>query len=229
MSKVLFVMSAADRWTQKDGTTRPTGFFAEEVAAPHEILVAAGHTVRSSSPGGRRPALDRVSVDPDVAGPRAPYYGSYVERIADDLSSPLALADVDLDEWDALLVPGGHAPCEDLHEDPDLGRLLVGAVRTDVLVAAVCHGPAALLSAVDADGSWAFAGRRQTCFTVREEEQFGTAENAPWQLEDRLRELGAQIETGPDFASFVVRDDRLITGQNPSSSSELARAVVEAL
>ena len=229
MSRILFVMSGADRWTRKDGTTIPAGFFAEEVSAPHALFLEAGHTVGFASPGGRPPTLDVVSLDPEVAGPSAPSAGEYVESIAGEVYSPDKLEDVDVADWDAVVVPGGHAPCEDLYENEAMGRLLVAADREGKIVAAVCHGPAALLSAVDGEGKWVFEGRRLTCFTVEEEEQYGTADGAPWLMETRLRELGGVIESGEPYAPFVVRDGRFITGQNPASSTPMAEAVNDAL
>lgn len=116
--------------------------------------------------------------------------------IAGPLDAPLKLADVDVSRYDAVVVPGGHGPMEDLADDADAGRVLVEADRADKVVAAVCHGPAALLSATAADGSWVFTGRRMTALTDEEETQFGTAATAPWLLEARLREQGARFESG---------------------------------
>jgi hypothetical protein len=99
----------------------------------------------------------------------------------------------------------------------------------DKVVASVCHGPAALLSAMRPDGTWAFAGRRMTGFTNDEETQAGLADKAPWLLEDRLREGGGQMETGPAWQPFSVVDDNVVTGQNPASSGQAAQRTVEAL
>jgi hypothetical protein len=38
MAEVLFVISAADRWTLNDGTVHPSGYWAEEVATPPDLL-----------------------------------------------------------------------------------------------------------------------------------------------------------------------------------------------
>ena len=97
------------------------------------------------------------------------------------------------------------------------------------IIAPFCHGPAGLLSATADDGAFAFAGRRLTVFANSEELGGGTGENTPWLVESRLREKGANVETGPDWASFVVRDGNLITGQNPQSSEDVAKEVIKAL
>ncbi len=110
-----------------------------------------------------------------------------------------------------------------------MGRVLVDADRDGKLIAAVCHGPAALLAARNEDGGWRFAGRRMTSLSDEEEIQFGTAENAPWLLAGTLRKSGARFEQGPNWRAFVVDDGNLLTGQNPASSAPLADAVIAAL
>lgn len=127
-------------------------------------------------------------------------------------------------------MPGGHGPTTDLYQDADLGRQLVALNKEGKMIAPFCHGPAGLLSATDDDGTFAFAGRRLTVFTDEEEElNGGTGPNTPWFVEDVLKEKGASVENGPAWTSNVVRDDNLITGQNPQSSEDVAKEVLKAL
>jgi hypothetical protein len=111
---------------------------------------------------------------------------------------------------------------EDLAESRELGRLLTIMLDDDKVIAAVCHGPAALLSA-ERDGSWAFAGRELSAFTDEEETQAGLAGNARWLLEDRLREAGGNMATGSAWEPLSVVDGNVVTGQNPRSSTEVAQ------
>ncbi len=85
------------------------------------------------------------------------------------------------------------------------------------------------MSATADDGAFAFAGRRLTVFSNSEELGGGTGDNTPWLVETALREKGAAMKLVPDWASFVVRDGNLITGQNPQSSEDVAREVLKAL
>ncbi|TCK26765.1 type 1 glutamine amidotransferase domain-containing protein [Pseudonocardia endophytica] len=229
MSTILIVMSAADTWVRNDGSAYPTGYWAEELAAPHKIFVDAGHTVDFASPGGVLQPLDKHSADPAIAGEDCGQYVEHAEKALAAFGPLLRLSDVALDDYDAIVLPGGHGPVVDLFEDRDLGRLLLGADDAGKLIGAVCHGPAALLSAVDDAGEWRFAGRRLTAFTDEEEEMFGTAEGAPWLLASRLRERGALHEGGAAYQAYSVRDGNLFTGQNPASSAPMANAIVEAL
>jgi putative intracellular protease/amidase len=230
MSDILIVLSAADRWTRADGSIYETGVWAEEFVAMDEAFIKAGLHVDIASPGGVAPTMDKRSLDPNTVGQEtAERMRRYLAENAGRLESPMVLADVDVGRYDAVVVPGGHAPVEDLYKDADMGRVLVQADEEGKIIAAVCHGPAALLSAKDENGRWPFAGRRMTSLTDEEEIQFGTAENAPWLLAATLRKSGARFEQGPNWKVHVVSDGNLMTGQNPASSAALADAVIEAL
>lgn len=229
MSKILIIMSAADTWERTDGSRYPTGYWAEEVAAPHEKFVEAGFTVDFASPGGVLQPLDAHSADPAVAGPDCAHHVAHAERALREFGPLLKLDEVDVADYVAVVLPGGHGPVVDLHQDQDLGRLLTAADASGTLIGAVCHGPAGLLSAVDPEGRWLFAGRRMAAFTDEEERLFGTADGAPWLLASRLRERGALHSGGPAYQAHTVSDGTLFTGQNPASSGPLADAVIAAL
>lgn len=231
MAKILMVVSAADSLTMKDGSQHPTGYWAEELVASHRELRNAGHTVDIATPNGVKPTVDQVSLDPGAAGSeeKANDFREYIAGIDDELSSPLKLADVAAADYAAVVIPGGHGPMADLFEDADLGRILIETDQAGKFIAPFCHGPAALLSAVDADGKFRFEGRQVTVFTNEEELGGGTGENTPWLVETALREKGAVVEVGPNWSSYVVRDGNLISGQNPQSSEDVAKEVIGAL
>lgn len=156
-------------------------------------------------------------------------YAAYLDANADRLRRPRVLAEIDPLAYDAVVVPGGHGPVEDLYKDADMGRILVEADEAGRVIGSVCHGPAALLAANRADGRWAFESRRMTAFTDEEEIEFGTADNAPWLLAKSLRERGAVFEQSPNWQPYLVQDGNLITGQNPASSEAVAKAVIKVL
>jgi putative intracellular protease/amidase len=214
------VLTGADKLIMTDGRSHPTGFWAEEVTASHEVLTDAGFEVDIATPGGVRPPVD--------SGSAVAPFTDYLAKIEDLLAKPLVLGDVSIDDYDAIYLPGGHGPMTDLAFDTDLGQLLRDADSRGKIVAALCHGPAGLLSAVDSSG-FAFAGRRLTVFTDNEELNGGTGPQTPYFVEARLRELGAVVAAGPAWSSTVVVDGNLITGQNPQSSVATATKVAEIL
>lgn len=231
MSNILMVVSAADSLTMRDGSEHPTGYWAEELVVSHKTLLDAGHTVHIATPGGVTPTVDQVSLAAESAGSqeRADGFRDYIASIDAELAAPLVLADVSAKTYDGVVIPGGHGPMTDLYKDADMGRLLIAADKDGKVIAPFCHGPAALLSAVDDDGKFAFAGRRLTVFTNEEELNGGTGSNTPWFVEDHLKEKGAIVEGAAAWSSNVVRDGNLITGQNPQSSEDVAKEVIKAL
>jgi putative intracellular protease/amidase len=230
MAKILMVLSGVDHWTLTDGTKDPSGYWAEEFVIPHRVFKDAGFTVDIAAPIGGTPTADPRSLETEVAGPEATEYAAYIQEHADELKNPKRLADVDVADYDVVFIPGGHGPEEDLAHDPDLGRILVKAHEDQKIIAPLCHGPAALLSANAPGGKWVFAGRTLTVFTDEEERLNGTADRAPWLVETVLKARGATVRSATAaWGENVVVDGNLISGQNPASSKALAEKVVEVL
>ncbi|MFF0203793.1 type 1 glutamine amidotransferase domain-containing protein [Streptomyces sp. NPDC005017] len=230
MAKILFVLTGATHWTLADGTQHPTGFWAEEAAAPYEAFKAAGHEIVVATPGGVVPTVDKGSLAPEVNGGQenADKVAATLDSFT-ELHAPIRLEDARPEDFDAVFYPGGHGPMEDLAVDATSGRLLVDTLASGKPLAVVCHGPAALLAATLEDGSNAFAGYRVAAFTNAEETQAGLAEKAKWLLETRLSEAGVDVRAGEPWAPNVVVDRNLVTGQNPASSAPLAAEVLKKL
>jgi len=143
-----------------------------------------------------------------------------------------SLSDAQMSEFDAVFAPGGHGPMVDLADDPDAGRLLTALHARRAPIAALCHGPAVLLSAPErADGLWLFDGYRMTSFTDEEEDQTEAGRlGMEWLLDVALKNAGAVFDDGPSaWISHVVVDRNLITGQNPGSTEATADAVIKKL
>lgn len=221
MSKILFVMTGSDRLTLTDGSPHPTGYWAEEFLAPYRALTAEGHEVVVATPGGVVPPVDRASLTPE------PVEAELAAVAA--LKDPVRLEDVRLDDYAAVYYPGGHGPMEDLAVSRPSAELIRATLAAGKPLAVVCHGVAALLATADDSGAWPFAGYRLTAFSNVEERAAGLADKMPWLLEDRLAGLGAEFSAGEAWASHVVVDRTLFSGQNPGSSAELAEKVVAAL
>jgi putative intracellular protease/amidase len=233
MTSVAIIMTGSSVWTMKDGTPHPTGFWAEEFVKPHRAFTDAGLDVTLSTPQGRTPTVDPLSLnlaynhndEGAVAAQK-----QYIEGLRDRLENTTPVADLDPARLDAVFVVGGHGPMQDLAVDPDMSDLF-NAILGDLskILAAVCHGPASFLSAHCPDGTWLFKGRRLTGFSNEEETQASFAGNAPWLLEDRLRLAGAQYVAEPAWTPHAEVDGNLITGQQNYSAQVTADAVMKSL
>jgi putative intracellular protease/amidase len=230
MARILMVLSGTDHWTLTDGTKDPSGYWAEEFVVPHRVFSEAGYDIDIAAPTGGNPTADPRSLAFDVVGDDGKQYADYIEARADELRDFTPLTDVDVSDYDAVFIPGGHGPMEDLAHDPDMGRVLTTADGAGKIIAPLCHGPAALLSASLPGGRWVFEGRKLTVFTDEEERLNKTADRAPWLVETVLKARGADVNSADEpWASNVVVDGNLISGQNPTSSKALAEKVVETL
>jgi putative intracellular protease/amidase len=201
----------------------PTGLWLEEFAVPFTAFSEAGASIRVVSPKG-----GAVPIDPKTA-PTEKDREKWPAALQ-ALSSTGRLAEVSADRFDAVFIPGGHGPMVDLVNDQQLQRLLAAFDRDGKMVAAVCHGPAALLNVRNAAGEPLVKGRKVTGFTNVEERLVLLHSVVPFLLEDALKERGANFESALlPFFSHVVRDENLITGQNPASSTKVAEELLAAL
>ncbi|WP_329431585.1 type 1 glutamine amidotransferase domain-containing protein [Streptomyces sp. NBC_00056] len=229
MAKLLFVMTGTPYWTLKDGTRHATGYWAEEFAAPYKALTEAGHQVVVATPNGVVPTVDMMSLRPEMAGgARTALDLEEIIRSAEVMRRPIHLADARLEDYDAVYLPGGHGPMEDLCVDADAGRLLTEALASGKPLAIVCHAPAAML-ATRIHGVSPFAGYRVTAFTNEEENAVGLGPKARWLLEDELVDLGVDFTKGEMWKPYTVVDRTLFTGQNPASAAVLAERLLKVL
>ena len=217
---VLVVVSGEGR---EDGS-RP-GYEFDELSQAWLIFQDNGLTVEVASPRGGPVIADRHD-------PEAPYNARLLAD-ADAmrrLQATRAIGELDAADYDAVYVVGGKGAMFDLPGDAALQALLASVYERGGIVAAVCHGPAALAEVRLRDGALLVAGRSLTGFTNEEEALFGKrwTKEFPWLLEDAMRARGARWQEVPLMMPGVVVDGRLITGQNPYSTPALAEAVVRA-
>ncbi|OBH28075.1 thiamine biosynthesis protein ThiJ [Mycobacterium sp. E342] len=229
MAKVLFVVTGASYWTLRDGTRHPTGYWAEEFAAPYRALTDARHQVVVATPKGVVPHVDVMSLRPSMAGSEEIAVElEEILRSAEELRRPIELADARLEDYDAVYYPGGHGPMEDLWQDADSGRLLTAALASGKPLSIVCHAPVAMM-ATRRNGNSPFAGYQVTAFTNDEEDAVGLRAKARWTAEDELVKMGVDFSRGEVWKPYTVKDRNLFTGQNPASAGPLAKEFMKEL
>ncbi len=220
--KVLMVLTSHDRLGD---TGRKTGFWLEEFAAPYYVFKDAGADVVLASPVGGQPPLDPVSDQADAQTEQT-------RRFAADPAAQKALATtVKLDtvnaaDFDTVFYPGGHGPLWDLAESSVSIALIESFERAGKPIGFVCHAPGALRHVKAINGDPLVKGRRVTGFSNTEEAAVGLTDVVPFLIEDEFKAVGGQYEKGADWQSFVLEDGLLVTGQNPASSSDVAKALL---
>lgn len=206
-----------------------TGLWLEEFTTPYYAFIDAGYEVEIVSIKGGEVPVDPRSTQEAGENPVS------VERFLKDRQAMEALKytqpidTVKTDKYAAVFLPGGHGTMWDLPDNKKLAKIISDTLADNRVVAAVCHGPAGLVSAVDDKGEPVVKNRKIAAFTNAEEKAAGLTDAVPFLLETRLRELGANFHKGPEFKSFAVSDNNLITGQNPASSEAVAKLVIQHL
>jgi putative intracellular protease/amidase len=250
--RVLVVVSSASELPLREGRKEPTGTYLGELVEPTDAMLEAGFELSFATPGGRIPTIDGTSCSLMYFGmsraKRDAALQSYTRLLERGLGSPTPLEEIARDKerlagFDALFIPGGHAPLVDLlHRDAfvddslndDLGALLAFFHETARTTGLICHAPAALAAAPQIDGRWIYDGYRMTVFKTIVDQLLegipiarrfhGHLKEYPAEL---LQKAGARIEqTVLPMGSKVVEDRELITGQDPYSAHALGEAFV---
>jgi putative intracellular protease/amidase/catechol 2,3-dioxygenase-like lactoylglutathione lyase family enzyme len=142
------------------------------------------------------------------------------------LANTVELADVKAEDFDTVFYPGGHGPMWDLAESPTSIALLEAFYNSGKPIALVCHSPG-VLRHVTYQGAPLVKGKHVAGFTNGEEEQMRLTKVVPFLVEDELLRLGAIYEKMANWQPFSITDGRLITGQNPASSTSAAQALLK--
>ncbi|WNC73262.1 type 1 glutamine amidotransferase domain-containing protein [Thalassotalea psychrophila] len=218
--KVLMIVSGNGQ-----GEKQP-GYEFDEFSKAYTVFNDNGVAVDIASPKGGHVEADKY--DPSK---------SYNAKVLDDqtimakLNKTLATGSVDAKAYDAVFVVGGKGAMFDLPKDTALQNVIAQIYQQQGSVAAVCHGPAALVNVKLKDGSYLVANKAINSFTNQEEKLFGQKwiNDFDFMLEDKLTERGAKFQSSEIMLSHVAVDGRLITGQNPTSTVDVATALVKSL
>ena len=214
----------------------PVGFWASELTHPWYEFTEVGYEVTLASPDGGKVELDAMSDPRDPSG-----YSADDVLSMDFLSTPKLVAmleetkklsDLDLDEFDAIVVCGGQSPMFTFRDNKDLKQAISYFYESERPTAALCHGTAALMDVKLSDGSFLIEGKTMTGFADAEEEAADAAAGQkvmPWHIEEAAKERGANYVQGGLWRAFAVGDGPLITGQQQYSGREVAKLVIEAL
>lgn len=210
--RVLFVLTSHDTLGE---TGKPTGYHLAEVAHPYFVLAEAGVIIEFASVKGGKPPMDPNSHDETDPDNKAFLTNEICQN---KMGGTLSADQIDPERYDAIYFAGGHGTMWDLPDNISLAEATRTVADNGGVVAAVCHGPAALLNVRNTDGDYLVAGRQIAAFTDAEECAVGLDAEVPFLLSTALAERGAVLESADDFEAQVCVDANLVTGQNPASA-----------
>lgn len=222
--KILAVLTSTDTMGESG---KATGFELTELVRAYYVFQVNGFEVDIASVKGGEPPF--VRDDDEITIYELAFFND--PQAQDKLRHSLAIADVQSDQYQGVYFVGGKGTMWDFPGNSHIQTLVRDMIESDKVVAAVCHGPAALVDVELSDGSLLVEGRQVSSFT-NEEELFlmSDAEQVfPFLLESRLRENQGKFVTSGQYLQQVVQDGNLITGQNPWSVWEIAETIIRQL
>ncbi|MFY0701753.1 MAG: type 1 glutamine amidotransferase domain-containing protein [Bermanella sp.] len=206
-------------------TNEANGTFAPELTHALHVMLEAG--------------LDYDLVS--IKGGQAPLYGTDMEgdsvnadilansEFQNRINNTIPASQINGDDYDAVFYPGGFGLLSDLASNEEVAKISAKHYEDGGVIAAVCHGPAGLLPITLSNGEKLIADKAVTGFTREEEVDYGTIDNIPFLLEESLARTAKQYNKVQPWGEFVVEDNRVITGQNPSSAHAVGVALVKHL
>ena len=229
--KIALVVSNVEQFAGPHGKAHGAGVWADELVVPQRIFENAGFEVVITSPTGGSFIFDKNSYDSNFVQDKQLLAEviAYKKHNAAAMEKTAPLADIDVDDFVAIFVAGGHGVMFDVATEPLMATLTKEFLDKGKVVAAVCHGPCFLAKAY-VDGKAVIKGYKVTGFSNEEEKQAQMTELMPFSLEDGLNEAtGGLYSRGAPWGANVVVDRKLVTGQNPASSHAAAEAVTKLL
>ncbi len=223
------ILNVVSNVAHYDDPAEPTGLWLSELTHAYDVFAEAGYQQTIVSPKGGPSPLEPRSL-------KFPNYNKSAKAWkADDTKMALLAGtaspdEIDSADYDLIYFTGGHAVMYDFPDSEGLQRITREIYERGGIVSSVCHGYCGLLNTKLSDGSLLVAGRKLTGFAWSEEVLARVNKLVPYNVEEEMKKRGARYEKGLiPFASYVVADGRLVTGQNPGSAKPTAKKVVSVL
>lgn len=221
MKKILFVVTSHDK---KGSTGQPTGYYLAEVAHPWDVLHSAGYEIDFVSPKGGKAPVDGFNLEDSI---NKKFWDNTKYR--NKIENTMKPSEVKAEEYFAIFYAGGHGTMWDFADNTDLATIATKIYENNGVVSAVCHGPAGLVNIKLNNGKYLVEGKKINAFTNEEEIAVKLENVVPFMLETTLIQRGAKFEKSGLWQKHVTVDQRVVTGQNPTSAQGVGEAILEEL
>ncbi|CAH6863994.1 NonF-related protein [Vibrio chagasii] len=206
-------------------TDQANGTYAPELTHALKEILTAGFEYDIASINGGKVPLYGTDVEGDTVNTEILANDDFQNRI----NNTIPVSQINADSYDAIFYPGGFGLLSDLASNEQFASIAAKHYEDGGVIAAVCHGPAALLPIVLSHGETLLSSKSVTGFTREEEIDFGTINDIPFLLEESLARGAARFNKVQPWQELVIADERVITGQNPTSAHAVGVAIVEHL
>ncbi len=224
--KILTVVTGTGRYA---GKNLATGLWLSELTHIYDCATHQGYEVTIATPQGGNTPVDPQSLKPLVLDKLSRDYWNN-QDFRHKLQHTQSLAEVSGQDFCCIYLAGGHGTMYDFPHQPVLQALLKKYYEANKTVAAICHGVCGLLNIRLTNGEYLIKGKRLTGYSWLEESVARRKKAVPFNLEEALKKRGAHYEKAwIPMTSKVVTEGNLITGENPFSSKEMAKVVMQYL
>jgi len=212
-------------------TGKATGVFASEMTVPYYQFLDANIEVCIASILGGKVPIEKSSLKYPIATKTDKRFLKdpiFQEKV----SNSLKIDNIDFKAYDIIFMAGGWGAAYDLGQSEILGEQITDANKAGKLIGSVCHGGLGFLQARDIDGSLLVNGLNMTSVTNKQIKELYINET-PLHPETELRKAGAIYHSNKAFkdifASLVITDKNIVTGQNQNSGAETSNKLMELL
>jgi putative intracellular protease/amidase len=206
-------------------TDQANGTYAPELTHALSEILAAGFEYDIASIKGGKAPLYGTDIEGDSVNAELLANDDFQNRI----NNTIPVSQINVEDYDAIFYPGGFGLLSDLATDESFAAIAAKHYENGGIVSAVCHGPGALLPITLSNGEKLLASKSVTGFTREEEVDFGTIDAIPFLLEESLARTANQYTKVQPWQELVIVDERVITGQNPTSAHGVGKALVKSL
>ncbi|WP_413533536.1 type 1 glutamine amidotransferase domain-containing protein [Empedobacter brevis] len=224
MTEVLIILTNINHYAN---SKLKTGLWLSELTHLYHAAMEQGYNITLASPNGGPIPIDPESLKKFLIDSVSKMYYHNVNFMK-KLNNSKALKDIENEDFDVIYLAGGHGTMYDFPNDVVMQKMIQHQYENNKIVAAICHGVSGLLNVKLSNGEYLIKGKTITGFSWFEETLPNRKNKVPFNLEAGLKARGANYKKACiPMTSKVVVDGKLITGQNPFSSKEMAEVVIK--
>lgn len=221
--KILIVTS--NQQTYGTTSNNAANHFAEIVLA-YDVFIKSGYEVDFVSPEGGAIPIGYIETSNKIQKQYL-YSASFMNQLK-KTKNPVEVINVN---YKAIYYSGGGAAMFGVPENVQIQRIASGIYKNGGIVSAVCHGTAGIVNIKDTKGNYLVSGKKVNGYPDAFERTDAAYYKAfPFSIEQRINAHGGDFSYSANgWDGYFIVDGRLITGQDPTATVEVAKAVVQAI
>lgn len=222
--RILFIVSNAHYYG--DSKINASNHFSEIVHA-YDVFKSAGFTIDFVSPEGGAIPIGYINTSDSL---QKKYL--YDNNFMDALEQTYAPNKIEASNYAAVYYGGGGAAMFGVPENKEIQTIAMNIYEQQKgIIATICHGTAGIVHLKTNDGAYLVSGKKVNGFPdAFENMKADYYQTFPFSIEQIIKERGGDFKFSSEgWDGFMVSDDRLITGQDPSAAALVAGKVVRTL